>query len=92
MELNDFHYTGKYLKELRLNKGLTQTELSKQLGLHGQFVSNWERGLSIPPSHCFHKSLDVLNADRKTVVKMMVMDSKRLIEEKIYKKKRKLSR
>jgi len=38
-----------YLKNLRLKAGLTQAEVAKVLGYSNpQFVSNWERGISLP--------------------------------------------
>lgn len=39
-----------FLKEKRVNAGLTQSEVAKKLGYSSpQFVSNWERGLANPP-------------------------------------------
>lgn len=39
-----------YLKEKRVEAGLTQLEVAKKLGYSSpQFVSNWERGLANPP-------------------------------------------
>lgn len=39
-----------YLKEKRIQVGLTQSEVAKKLGYSSpQFVSNWERGLANPP-------------------------------------------
>lgn len=39
-----------YLKEKRIQAGLTQSEVAKKLGYSSpQFVSNWERGLANPP-------------------------------------------
>ena len=39
-----------YLKERRMQAGLTQSEVAKKLGYSSpQFVSNWERGLANPP-------------------------------------------
>lgn len=83
---NDFQSLGKYLKNRRLAVGLTQAELSQTLKVHVQFVSNWERGLCAPPVHCFQRTLDILQTDRQKIVKLMVQDSKRIIEEKIYRK------
>ena len=84
----DFQKLGKYLQERRLAAGLTQAEVSKTLKVHVQFVSNWERGQCAPPSHCFQQALDILEADRTKVVKLMVLDSKRIIEEKVFTKKK----
>lgn len=89
MKTGDFHNLGIYLKEKRLSAGLTQTELSQSLKVHVQFVSNWERGLCAPPSHCFHHLIDVLGLNREQVVNAMVSDSKRAIEAKVFKKKKK---
>lgn len=39
-----------FLKQKRLNAGLSQGAVAKKLGYTSpQFVSNWERGLSEPP-------------------------------------------
>lgn len=89
MKAGEFQSLGLYLKEKRLSAGYTQTELSQSLKVHVQFVSNWERGLCAPPSHCFHHLIDVLELSREQVVTAMVSDSKRSIEFKIYKKKKK---
>ena len=85
----EFQNLGLYLKNRRLTVGLTQAELAQELKVHTQFVSNWERGTCAPPSHCFHQALDILEADRQKIVKIMVQDSKIAIEAKIFKKKKK---
>ena len=89
MKSGEFQNLGVYLREKRLSAGLTQTELSQSLKVHVQFVSNWERGLCAPPSHCFHYLIDVLELNRDQVVSAMVSDSKRSIEAKVFKKKKK---
>lgn len=89
MKAVDFQNLGTYLKEKRAQSGYTQTELSKILKVHVQFVSNWERGLCAPPSHCFHDIIDVLNLDREHLVEVMLTDSKLIIQSKVFKKKRK---
>lgn len=84
MKSFDFKNLGKYLKEKRINAGYTQSGLAEKLKVHVQFVSNWERGICAPPSHCFQKSLDILKADRKKIVAAMLLDSRRIIEAKIF--------
>lgn len=38
------------LKSARVVKQMSQVEVGKRLGYkNGQFISNWERGLSMPP-------------------------------------------
>lgn len=85
----DFHYLGSYLKERRNDQGFTQAALAKKLKVHVQFVSNWERGICAPPSHCFHHLIETLELDREHTVEVMLNDAKNLIESKVFKKKRK---
>ena len=40
--------TGKKLKQLRLNKGLKQSELAKSLNVSDKLISKWETGISVP--------------------------------------------
>jgi len=81
----EFQNLGKYLKEKRIAAGYTQAELAARLKVHVQFVSNWERGLCAPPSHCFQRALDILKAPRKKVAEVMVLDAQKVIEAKILK-------
>ena len=39
---------GKFIKERRTLKGITQEELSNKLNVSKQAVSKWERGKSFP--------------------------------------------
>jgi transcriptional regulator with XRE-family HTH domain len=86
--LKEYGQLGKYLKAARLKKKLSQAELAKTFRLHGQFVSNWERGLCAPPKHCFQKVIEFLELDRSTLVEVMIEDSKRFIRSKVYPKRR----
>ena len=40
--------TGKLIRALRLEQGMTQNQLAEELGLCGKTVSKWERGLGCP--------------------------------------------
>lgn len=85
--MTDFSNLGQYLKQKRLALKLTQTELAAMLGdVHVQFVSNWERGLCAPPNHCFEDLIEILDLNREKLVKVMLEDSKTIIEAKVYQK------
>ncbi len=41
---------GKYFQEKRIKQGLSQKDVATKLGYTTpQFISNWERGVSMPP-------------------------------------------
>lgn len=44
----DLHLIGRRIKELRLSRGLTQSEFAKILSVSFQAVSSWERGIAPP--------------------------------------------
>ncbi len=57
------------LKRARKKAGLTQKGLAQELGIGGQFVFHWEKGVSgIPPRH-FKKVSKVLSIPIKTLIK-----------------------
>lgn len=88
--MTEFTNLGNYLKNKRVEAKLTQRKLASSLGnMNSQFVSNWERGLCAPPSHCFQKLIDMLKLNRDNLVKIMLEDSRMVIEAKVYKKKSK---
>lgn len=58
--MREFKNVGILLKEKRVVAGYTQKEVGDHVSLHSQYVSNWERGLCLPPR-------DVL----KSVVKLL---------------------
>lgn len=80
----EFLELGTYLKEKRQSENMTQSELSEKLGdVHAQFISNWERGLCAPPGHCFPKLITILKLNREKLVKVMLLDSKKVIQTKV---------
>ena len=40
---------GKFLKELRKEKGMTQDQLGKEIGVTNKTISKWENGNYMPP-------------------------------------------
>lgn len=52
----------KFLKDKRLEAGLSQGAVAKKLGYTSpQFISNWERGLSRPPIKTLRKLALIYN-------------------------------
>lgn len=56
-------YEGRHLKLKRVELGLTQTQLSKKIKVHPQYVSNWERGKCPPPLAKYKKLVKLLKID-----------------------------
>ena len=58
---------GQRIKNLRVQKGLTQEELGERTDLTKGYISQLERNLSSPSMETFFSLLEVLG-DRKSVV------------------------
>ncbi len=54
---------GKFIRQQRLAKGLTQKELGSALYVTAKAVSKWERGLSIPDIALLDKLAEILDTD-----------------------------
>lgn len=50
---------GKFIKELRKEKGMTQKELAEKINLTDKAISKWERGLSFPDITLLNSLADV---------------------------------
>lgn len=84
----------KFLKEKRLQAGLSQGDVAKKLGYTSpQFVSNWERGLSQPPVATLRKIAQIYNISAndmfevtlKATIEQVTTD----LTEKFYSKQKK---
>ena len=80
-----------YLKTKRVSSGYTQGDVASKLGYtSAQFVSNWERGLSLPPILTLKKicALYKINQDDmfQHLVDHSVKELKFDLEKKFYKK------
>lgn len=61
-------YSGHTIKLARENKGMTQQEFAKSMGVHVQFISNIERGTALIPPKKVKKAAKVLGVWMKTIV------------------------
>ena len=66
-------HVGIPLKKAREKAGLRQCDVSKALGyLNGQFVSNWERGVSLPPDRALPKIAKLYKLSPSFLIGMIV--------------------
>ena len=47
----DLMKTGKFIADLRKEKGLTQEQLGEKIGVTNKTVSRWETGVYLPPAY-----------------------------------------
>ena len=74
-EKRTFHNIGLFVRVSRLDAGLSQTALARELGFrNGQFVSNVERGLCSIPEHKIAHTAEILKVSPYTLIKHMVRD------------------
>ena len=52
---------GKYLSKKRKEKGLTQVEMAKIIGVTDRAISNWENGRRIPDVSLFNNICEALD-------------------------------
>lgn len=70
-----------YLREKRIQKNLTQSEVAEKLGYSSpQFVSNWERGLCNPPLEAIATLIDMYDLPKREVVELLLEQTRREIE------------
>lgn len=72
------------IRELRERVGLSQNELARQLGCHGQQISNVERELAfLPPKH-FRKVAEICKVRVSDLIDLCVRRYEKRIKEKVY--------
>jgi len=60
-----------YIKEMRLQAGLSQGALAEKLGYStAQFISNWERHVANPPIAALKGMIPILKLDRELVIEL----------------------
>lgn len=71
---------GSFLRDQRLDLGLTQGDIAEQMGFEsGQYVSNWERGICLPPKNFVDLSKSY-KIPRKALAKVLAAEA----QESIY--------
>lgn len=74
----------KFLAESRTNAGLSQKDVSNELGYAtSQFVSNWERGVSQPPVGSLKRVAAILKIEPKDLLEVIVKDTMEALKEDI---------
>ncbi|MGE3973373.1 MAG: helix-turn-helix domain-containing protein [Bdellovibrionales bacterium] len=62
-----------YLSDKREKSNLSQLDLGTQLGFtSAQFVSNWERGISLPSPSCLPKLVSLLKLDKRKLISLIL--------------------
>ena len=69
-----------FLKDARINSGLTQRDLSDSLGYTSpQYVSNWERGVSSPPMDKLYELVRLLKLNPEEILTILQADQEELV-------------
>jgi len=71
----------RYLKEARLNAGLTQTYVAEQLGVKNQLICNWERGASSPSFNFLPILIDLYGLSKIEVMEQLLKEHNRIYTE-----------
>lgn len=75
---------GAIVKKARVKAGLTQKNVSEKLNYATpQFVSNWERGLSVVASNDIKKLAQILNIDVELIRKAVTKHKTEAITQKV---------
>ncbi len=70
-----------YLREKRLDSGLSQLDVARELGYASpQFVSNWERGLVSPPLETIGILIDLYKIPADEVVDRILDETREYLE------------
>jgi transcriptional regulator with XRE-family HTH domain len=78
-----FSQIGNYFRDKRLERGMTQEEISRFLGYNSkQIVSNWERGICNPPMDIIGKLIKVLDLDSEEVLNLFMNITRKELTER----------
>lgn len=80
-EFNAFSRIGEFFRDKRVDAGLTQSDVAQTLGLStGQFVSNWERGVSAPPMDYLPQLMKLYKINKSQLVALYTAEQERYIK------------
>lgn len=72
---------GTLLKEKRIEKGITQMSLARDLGYSSpQFVSNWERGMCSPAFDTLPTVCKILGIPKKEIIEIIIDETRSELE------------
>lgn len=74
-----FEFTNDYLRNCRLEKGLSQVECAKKLNCSSQFIANWERNVSFCPLSKLAEYCDLIGACKGTLMRQYLRDQKEML-------------
>ena len=76
-----YYEMGAYLHKKRLERGLTQTQISLRLGYaSAQHVSSFETGRCMPPKQHMARLIKLYGLDEKLLVKLIMTGQQRVIQ------------
>lgn len=79
--LDAFTRIGDFFRDKRVDAGLTQADVANALGLStGQFISNWERGISAPPMDYLPKLVKLYKVNKAQLVALYTAEQERYIK------------
>lgn len=87
MDQQAFYELGQYLRQKRLERGLSQVEVAKKLGYSSQFIANWERGVSSPPMQALKKIVDIYSINQRDFLETMDTIQKSFWKRSVFSKK-----
>ena len=87
MDQQAFYELGQYLRQKRLEKGLSQVNVAKKLGYSSQFIANWERGVSSPPMQALKKIVDMYGINQRDFLETMDAIQKNFWKRSVFSKK-----
>ncbi|WKZ98187.1 helix-turn-helix domain-containing protein [Lactobacillus delbrueckii] len=76
---------GKYLRDLRRRRGMSQQELALALGVSKQTISNWEVGRKVPRMKAVDKIANIFGVSRNSIlaglpVEMLEQEYRRVVD------------